>query len=796
MLPFLVGLSLVCASTLMYEIVLTRLLSAVCWYYLAFVSISMAMFGMTAGALAVQLRSKWFSQDQIPHRILQAVFATAVSIPLALIVALAVPIDFSFALETLFSFLLFSSVIAVPFFFSGVAVCLALTRSSFPIGRVYFADLFGASMGSLASVLLLNLVDAPSGIFVISALLFLGSAAFAIYAKDDSYRKRSLAFAIAMLVIAGLNTTTLHGIQPIWVKGKIDRRDNLLAEVWNPISKVRAFRPGFGPPQMWGPSVHMPRVNVHEIQLNIDDDAGTAMVHFQGDLAPFGYLRYDVTSLGAQLRSGGTAAVIGVGGGRDVMNCAVNGFRRIVGIEINSAIVALDTRKFRSFSGFDKIPGLELHNDEGRSYLTRTNESFDLIQASLVDTWAATSAGALTLVENSLYTVDAWRIFYHHLKPGGLITFSRWYSGGEAAQTHRLFAVAWAMLLDQGVENPGRNIALLSADRISTIIVSNRPLSEADLTKIRAFALEMDFNILFLPGEQTSVPELRNISAFRDLGAMTQLRDAGDFDISPVFDSSPYFFNAVRLRKIPSLIARGGRGSNLRALMFVFTFMLAAVVLVFVVIVLPLMRWSKQQSAARAHVGGIVYFVSIGIAFMLVEIAMMQQLSIFLGHPIYSLIAVLGGLILSSGIGSLASDRLRLGSRLAAGLPAAAVAATIVIYTMAVIPVIHRFTAGMLWQRVAVSLMLVMPCGFLMGFCFPIGLRWMILVRQEQNLPWMWALNGASATLGSFAAVVISMETSITTCVLSAAACYLIAAIAAIGSPRHEQNGEGALTAA
>ena len=162
MLPFLLGLSLVCASTLMYEIVLTRLLSAVCWYYLAFVSISMAMFGMTAGALAVQVRSEWFSKDQIPHRILQAVFATAVSIPLALIVALAVPIDFSFALETLFSFLLFSSVIAVPFFFSGVAVFrLALTRSSFPIGRVYFADLFGASVGSLASVLLLKLVDAP-----------------------------------------------------------------------------------------------------------------------------------------------------------------------------------------------------------------------------------------------------------------------------------------------------------------------------------------------------------------------------------------------------------------------------------------------------------------------------------------------------------------------------------------------------------------------------------------------------------------------------------------------------------
>ncbi len=405
MIAFFVGLALICASTLMYEIVLTRLLSAICWYYLAFVSISMAMFGMTAGALAVQLRPAWFNRDEITKRILQAAFAMAASMPLTLIIMLAVPLDISFALQTLFSFLIFSSVIAVPFFFSGIAVCLALTKTAFPIGRIYFADLFGASVGSVASVLLLKLIDAPSGMFVISALLFLSSAAFATYARDKRYRLRSYAFAIGMLVIASLNASTLHGIQPIWSKGRIDRRDDLAAEVWNPISKVRVFKPEFRQPLMWGPSPRMPRRSVEEITLDIDNDAATPMVHFQGDLTPFSYLRYDVTSLGAQLRTGGTAAIIGGGGGRDVMNCALNGFHRIVGIEINSAIVDLDTRRFASFSGFNQIPGLELHNDEGRSYLTRTAEKFDLIQASLVDTWAATSAGALTLWMHGRFSI-------------------------------------------------------------------------------------------------------------------------------------------------------------------------------------------------------------------------------------------------------------------------------------------------------------------------------------------------------------------------------------------------------
>ena len=146
---------------------------------------------------------------------------------------------------------------------------------------------------------------------------------------------------------------------------------------------------------MWGPSPAMPAFTVEQILLTIDSDAATPITRFDGDLKKLDFLRYDVTSLAAQLRHGGTAAIIGVGGGRDVLNCAVQGFRRIVGIEVNSAIVQLVSEKFKAFDGVDKIRGFELHNDEGRSYLTRSGEHFDLIQASLVDTFAATTAGAM-----------------------------------------------------------------------------------------------------------------------------------------------------------------------------------------------------------------------------------------------------------------------------------------------------------------------------------------------------------------------------------------------------------------
>jgi len=221
---------------------------------------------------------------------------------------------------------------------------------------------------------------------------------------------------------------------------------------------------------------------------------------------------------------------------------------------------------------------------------------------------------------------------------------------------------------------------------------------------------------------------------------------------------------------------RQGHGANLRALMFVLAFMISAVILTCVTILLPARRWARAAGAKPPR-GAVVYFIAIGLGFMLVEMGMMQQLSIFLGHPIYSLVVVLTGLILFTGFGSFVSDRLKSSSSLVARTPAIITAVVVVLYSLAVIPVIHRFIAGVMWQRALISLLLVAPCGCFMGFCFPLGLRWMGVLRQEKNLPWMWALNGAASTLGSFVAILVSMSTSITACVVLGASLYLLAAL-------------------
>jgi spermidine synthase len=776
MLGFFLGLGLMCASTLMYEITLTRLLSVTCWYYLAFVSVSMAMFGMTAGALAVQLRPAMFSRDQVRNRMAQAAFAMAASMPIVLMIMFAIPLDISFAAQTVASFLLFCLIIAVPFFFAGVVVCLSLTKSSASIGRVYFADLMGAAAGCFGAVILLNTVDAPSAVLVISALVFLSASAYADFAGVPRLRKRSYVWAAVLVVLAALNASTIHGIQPIWSKGKLDPRVDILYETWNPMSRVRVVPPKVEP-RFVGPNT--PPIQSEVVYIDIDNDAATGIYHFTGDLKDVDFLRYEVNSMGARLRAGGSAAVIGVGGGRDVMSAALFGFHRIVGIEINPSIVDVTTRRMEYYSGFDKIPNFELHNDEGRSYLTRSNEKFDMIQATVVDTWAATAAGAMALTENSLYSLEGWRVFYEHLRPGGVIAFSRWNHKPDFHETTRLFSLAYATLLSEGVKDPETHLAMIRQDELATLLTSNAPFTPQDLEKIRSTSKDLNYQLLYLPGEPLGMEQLKPVLQAQTMSDLAALRSADYFDLSPATDASPYFFSFVRLHAIRGILRIPGVHYEVfLPLMYLTIFMLAALILVIVTIVWPARRWTRSHlAAAPTPAGAILYFIGIGLGFMLAEMGMMQQLSIFLGQPIYSLAVVLAGLILFAGMGSLASDRIHIDIGWSGRAPALLAALVLLIYSFVVLPAIHAATAGLLWQRILVSLALVAPCGFIMGFCFPVGMRWATLLGQEVNLPWMWALNGAASVLASFIAILISTETSIRACILTGAACYALGGI-------------------
>ncbi len=163
--------------------------------------------------------------------------------------------------------------------------------------------------------------------------------------------------------------------------------------------------------------------------LNIDASAATQILIGVDQPADVEFLRWDLTALGDQLLPpGGHALVIGAGGGRDLWAALLFGAAQVDGVEVNP-IIADDVMRglVSDFSGqIYSRPGVRVTTGEGRSFVRRSDDKCDLIQASLVDTRAASAAGAFALSENSLYTVEAFVDYFRHLTPAGVLSMSRW----------------------------------------------------------------------------------------------------------------------------------------------------------------------------------------------------------------------------------------------------------------------------------------------------------------------------------------------------------------------------------
>src|SRR6185295_11229342 len=180
-----------------------------------------------------------------------------------------------------------------------------------------------------------------------------------------------------------------------------------------------------------------------------------------GDPEAVSHLKYDVTNVAHYLRPNSRVVVVGTGGGRDVLSALLFNQRQVTGVEINESIIDLVNRRFGDFTGhLDRDPRVQFVNDEARSYIARSPDRYDLIQISLIDTWAATAAGAFVLSENSLYTLEAWQTFLNHLEPNGVLTFSRWYFP-LPGQVYRLTSIATAALMDLGIKQPRDHIIVV-----------------------------------------------------------------------------------------------------------------------------------------------------------------------------------------------------------------------------------------------------------------------------------------------------------------------------------------------
>jgi hypothetical protein len=781
--PFYVGLALLSFCTLMLEVVETRLLSVVTWYHLAFFVISAAMFGMTAGAIWVFAHRERFTPETLSDDLtwLTSGFAIATALSLALQVTLAAAQVISVTLVLVFTELALA--MAAPFFFSGAAVSLALTRSRFPIGQVYASDLAGAALGCLGVLVALRLTDATSTILLIGAL---AAGAALLFARSGSAPRRRHRFvprpAVLLLVLGCIgiaNGLTRRGIEPIVVKDRTElRRAGTAFERWNSYSRVLVYDPVNLPPHLWGPSPRTPMVPVEQVWMNIDGEAATVMFRFDGDVERVGYLRYDVTNLAYFVRSSGRAAIIGVGSGRDVLSAWVFGFRDITGVEFNPIFLDLLTRRepFASFAGLAHLPNVRFVEDEARSWATRTCERFDVLQMSMIDTWAATGAGAFSLSENGLYTVGGWTTFLQRLAPDGVFSVSRWYAPGEVNETGRMVSLSTATLLAAGVAEPRLHLFVAACGHIATLLLFRSPLLPEEIAMLRSACQEYGYIVVLSPDQEPTSPVLARIVAARSARELWQSTRGLSLDLTPPTDDRPFFFNLLPLSRPQAAIRYLAVGTgviqgNVIATLTLLTILFISLVLVVTTIVLPL-RPALRQVGRTLVAGGTAYFGLLGLGFMFVEMGLLQRCTLFLGHPVYSLSVVLFSLILTTGVGSWVSEALPLRTCGRFAIWAVALAAYVGSLRFWLSDCFQTFETSGTFVRCALAAAVIAPAGLMMGFGFPTGMR-LVSAHDERPTTWFWGVNGAAGVLASVLAVVISIGSGISTTLLLGALCYL-----------------------
>jgi len=756
------AIALVSCAVLLYEITITRVLSVVLWYHFAFLAISLAMLGLGAPGV-------WFTLRKPGPRSLElALVLSGISLPASLVALFKgseilprvwglMPGLSAFANPQLVLVLV---ALLTPMLCLGSAVCLLLMQAKGrEVGRMYAADLLGATVGALLVVPLMNVVPTPH--------IVAGAGLLPLAAAILLKRRIQLSVAGAAAVVL----TTLIAREPLHLRiaKSYVEPDNLLYVKWTPTARITIHpsifyvkdpKAGFG----WGMGWNYEPKPLQQLWIEQDASAGTPITQLTTTPADLSHLFFDVTSIGYQLRTPHRVCIVGAGGGRDILTALKAGATDVDAVELNGHIVDALSGPFREFSGdVYHLPGVHPVVGEGRSFLSHSDGNYDFIQISLIDSWAATAAGAFALSENYLYTVEALRLYLRKTSANGIVSISRWMSGDRQLEGARLAELATRALELEGISDAARHVVVFQAWDVGTFLVSRAAFDAARLSKLDDIADQRGFRRRWpVPKD----PDGDTVVASVMSSGSRQYEKEG-LDLSASTDDRPFFFQTVSLfgKVDPEYFAALSNNEHAVALLRMLLWMVSGLTFIFFFLPFGLSGRIKRTPDLWYGSG---YFLCIGLGFMLVEVPWMQRFVLYLGHPSYATTVVLSCLLLGAGCGSLAASRVDTAKVKRWGL---AVPAVLVAVNWGLAPLFSATLGMSLSARILVSALLLIPIGFLMGFPFPLGMS----SYPEERKPWLWAINGAASVLASVFALALSMEIGFTLATMLGIGFYLVA---------------------
>jgi spermidine synthase len=784
------GVFLISMGVLLLEISLTRIFSYSIWYHFTYVTISLAMLGFGASGAVLASSEKLAGLDM---RLAQrAALIGAVSVPVMLVIVSKVPFHpfqlFSDPTQIVFMVIYYIAV-TLPFFCAGLAISCAFKSIPQEASRIYSWDLLGAGAGCLSVVTAIHLFGVP-GVAATTASLFLLASAIFLRKKSGLRRLVIVVVALVWLPFAANIEKALefNASKEKWISRL--STGNIEFSKWSPIFRVDAFKAPVRGPALGGPyKSHFGIKNEYLppdyecIFISHDGDACTRVTKSDEDLSIFDVFEKSILKAPYLLTDSPKVLIIGPGGGTDVGVALRNNASSIVAVELDPITIDLTANVYSDYAGnlYHK-PGVEVIADEGRSFMRRSDEKFDVIQITGVDTLAALTSGAYVLAENYLYTTEAFKEYLSHLTPNGVLSVEitdHHYRSAVARHSARHVSLSVAALQEMGIEDPYKHIAVIAAqkDGVTWISIMTKlsPFTFSEIAALREFAEDLSFDIWYLPGDTADNP-CAYIATFNDADRARFYQNY-PLKVDASTDDSPFFFHYYRWA---SLIQSsdvdtghtGATGQLILLLILVFSVLFSIALIIF-----PLIMFRRAGLQTRWKWHYILYFAALGLGFIFLEISYIQRFILFLGYPTYSLTVILFSILTFSGIGSYFSGRLSIEPRnliLAALLTLAIVALG---YMVLLPPIFNHFLGASKQVRIAISLVLLFPLGLLLGTFFPTGIK-IISGNDKRFIPWAWGINGCASVIGTVLSIIIAMSYGFRTVTVLAVIIYIIGVVA------------------
>jgi len=744
----LAAVFLLSASGLMFELTLTRIFSATIWYHYTFVAVSVALFGWGLGGFLVYLLRLARFERQVQ----------AILVALALLFSLVLPLfpygilQFPFTPERLNFYFCLS---LLPFLAGGAALSLAFERHGLDSNRLYFADLIGAALGTLMVPLAISRLGVETAILATAILPAAAALLLSLSLPRRAARwwgSVAVIFLIGNVSLTGWNLHT-EALAVRTAPGKAlykllaqHPQARINTDRWNAYSRITSVS-GFD--------------DFHLARLFIDSDAETSVLHWDGTPDDPADARDWFRAFPFRLVPEPRVLVIGPGGGTDVVMAIASGSPGVTAVEMNPLIIDCVRDLGAEAGNLYDHPKVHLVVAEGRNFIERTDERFDLIVLGWVDSWASVASGGLALTENYLYTRDALEAYYDHLTEGGALAIIRW-----PVDVPRLVANSVSFLSERGMPMAeiGNHILAVSArkpepDELSTVVtvfmLTRSPLSPPVVDRL--LAGHRDVHVMQAPFRESEPPYTR---LFAGEISFDQYTDSFENMATPVDDDHPFYFAWDKPVGIPDFVVR------------LFWLPVAAVVGFTILLLVAGRLLGFRAPGPRT----IAYFSALGAGFIVVEVALIQRLILLLGHPIYTLVVILFTLLLAGALGSWFARRFApeaISRALAWIIPLVIVLVVIAAFAL---PVVVRVAMPLgLAARILTTGLLVFPYGFLMGMPFPLGLR---KLAQDPNGPpvsALWGINGVASVVGSLGGVALAVAAGFTWVFLAGAACYALA---------------------